>query len=59
LGKTVAGTQFPNSAGKVGYPFLPHHYMLLGVVMLVASVLLLVLCQVVFRRLENRFAERL
>lgn len=59
LGKQVAGTQFPDSADQVGFPFLPNHYMLLGLVMLVASLILLVVCQLVFRRLETKFAERL
>ena len=59
LGKQVAGETFPTDANQVGYPFLPHHYMLLGVVMLVGSTLLLVVCQMAFRRLETRFAERL
>jgi hypothetical protein len=33
--------------------------MLLGLVMLLVSVVLLVLCQLAFRRLEGKFAERL
>jgi hypothetical protein len=33
--------------------------MLLGVVMFFASCLILVVCQLVFRRLEGQFAERL
>ena len=50
---------FPNKAGDVGFPYLPHHYMLLGCLMLVASGVILVLCQLAFRRLEGKFAEML
>ncbi|MEO5711522.1 MAG: ABC transporter permease [Nocardioidaceae bacterium] len=43
----------------VGYPVLPHHLFLLGFVMLAASLVILVLCQRAFSRLEGKFAERL
>jgi len=59
LGQDFEGTPLPTDAGDIGFPYLPHHMMLLGVVMLVASCIILVLCQMVFRRLEGQFAERL
>jgi ABC-2 type transport system permease protein len=59
LGKTVSGTRFPDNAGDVGFPFLPQHYLALGFVMLAFSMVLLALCQLIFRRVEGRFAERL
>jgi ABC-2 type transport system permease protein len=59
LGEPVEGGTFPLDADDVGFPYLPHHLMLLGVVMLVVSLVLLVLCQLAFRRLEGKFAERL
>ncbi len=43
----------------VGFPDLPGHLFLLGWVMLGASLVILVLCQVAFARLEGKFAERL
>jgi len=42
----------------IGWPTMPHHYFLLGWVMLFASLVVLVLCQMAFRRLENKIAER-
>ena len=59
LGKNVSGTRFPDHAGQVGFPFLPQHYLALGFVMLAFSMVLLALCQLIFRRVEGRFAERL
>jgi ABC-2 type transport system permease protein len=59
LGKPVGADRFPEKASDVGFPYLPHHYMLLGCLMFVVSCLLLVLCQMAFRRLERKFAERL
>jgi len=59
LGKTVSGTRFPDKASEVGFPFLPQHYLALGFVMLAFSMVLLALCQLIFRRVEGRFAERL
>jgi ABC-2 type transport system permease protein len=44
---------------QVGYPVLPHHLFLLGWLMLAVSLIILVLCQKVFSRLEGKFAERL
>jgi ABC-2 type transport system permease protein len=46
----------PNS---IGFPDLPDHLYMRGVVMLVSSFVVLGLCQLVFRRLEAKFAERL
>ena len=43
----------------VGYPVLPDHLFLWGWGMLCGSVIILVLCQVAFSRLEGKFAERL
>ena len=45
--------------GAVGYPVMPHHLFLLGGVMLFVSFIALLLCQLVFTRLESKFAERL
>jgi ABC-2 type transport system permease protein len=59
LGQTVSGTKFPDNAGDVGFPFLPQHYLALGFIMLAFSLALLGICQLVFRRVEGRFAERL
>lgn len=46
-------------ASLVGYPMQPHHLFLLGLVMLVVSLVILVLCQKAFSKLEGKFAERL
>jgi len=43
----------------IGFPHLPNHLFLLGWLMLAASFVVLVLCQLAFSRLEGRFAERL
>jgi ABC-2 type transport system permease protein len=43
----------------VGYPDLPNHLFLLGWMMLGASLIVLVLCQLGFNKLETKFAERL
>jgi ABC-2 type transport system permease protein len=43
----------------LGFPDLPHHLFLLGWGMLAASLVILVLCQLGFNRLEGKFAERL
>ncbi|HET7385272.1 MAG TPA: ABC transporter permease [Nocardioidaceae bacterium] len=50
---------FPTDPTKVGYPHMPHHYFLLGWAILGASVIVLVLCQMVFTKLETKIAERL
>jgi ABC-2 type transport system permease protein len=50
---------FPAKLSDVGFPFLPHNYMELGLLMLGISCIILVICQMVFRRLEGKFAERL
>jgi ABC-2 type transport system permease protein len=44
---------------QVGFPVLPNNLFLLGGIMLVASLVILVLCQLAFSRLEGKFAERL
>jgi len=44
---------------KLGFPNMPHHLFGLGLVMLVISLVILVLCQWAFSRLEGKFAERL
>jgi ABC-2 type transport system permease protein len=49
----------PADQSQVGFPVMPNHLMFLGVLMLVVSLVILVLCQMAFRRLEGRFAERL
>jgi ABC-2 type transport system permease protein len=53
-------TCLPNGdPGQLGYPNLPHHLFGLGFLMLAVSLVILVLCQRVFSRLEGKFAERL
>jgi len=59
LPTTVGKKGFPDDVHDIGFPYMPHHLMLLGVTMLVVSTIFLVLCQMVFRRLEGNFAERL
>jgi ABC-2 type transport system permease protein len=59
LGKGTGVNAFPTDVGDIGYPTMPHHYMALGWLMLGISLVLLVLCQLAFRRLEGRFADRL
>ncbi len=49
----------PTLAQAAAFPHMPNHLFLLGFVMLTASLVALVLCQMAFRRLENKFAERL
>jgi ABC-2 type transport system permease protein len=56
---TVGKKGFPDDVSQIGFPYMPHQLVLLGVTMLVVSGILLVLCQMVFRRLEGKFAERL
>jgi ABC-2 type transport system permease protein len=57
---TAAGQKgMPADPNDVGFPYLPHHLYLLGWGMLVASLVILVLCQMGFNRLEGKFAERL
>jgi ABC-2 type transport system permease protein len=46
-------------ATRIGFPELPHHVFLLGLGMLGGSLVVLVLCQIAFSRLEGKFAERL
>ena len=59
LPTTLGEKGYPTDIDDIGFPYLPHHLFPLGGVMLVASLLFLVLCQLVFRRLEGKFAERL
>lgn len=56
---TLGKQNFPDKASEVGFPYMPHQLMLLGVAMLFISLIVLVLCQMAFRRLEGKFAERL
>lgn len=56
---TLGKEGYPEKVSDVGFPYLPHDLMLLGLVMLLVSTVLLVLCQLAFRRLEGKFAERL
>ena len=44
---------------KLGFPNMPNHLFALGLLMLVISAIILVLCQRAFSRLEGKFAERL
>lgn len=58
--RTLTTNCLPNGdPSLIGYPDLPHHLYLLGFVMLAVSLVILVLCQVAFSRLEGKFAERL
>jgi ABC-2 type transport system permease protein len=59
LGEGPPGHEYPTDINDIGFPDLPHHLFLLGWGMLVASLVVLVLCQWAFRRLEGKFAERL
>jgi ABC-2 type transport system permease protein len=59
LGQGTKDAHIPADASDVGFPIIPDHLILLGVVMLVASLVVLLLCQLGFRRLETKFAERL
>jgi ABC-2 type transport system permease protein len=59
LGQSFEGQMLPADADDVGFPYLPHHLFLLGWGMLAVSLVILVLCQQAFRRLEGKFAERL
>ncbi|NUR09759.1 MAG: ABC transporter permease [Nocardioidaceae bacterium] len=51
--------KIPADQSQVGFPVMPDHLMSLGWFMLFASLVILVLCQLAFRRLEGKFAERL
>jgi len=59
VGQRFEGHQLSTHIEKIGYPYMPHHLLLLGWGMLLASLVVLVLCQKAFRRLEGKFAERL
>ena len=53
-------TCLPNGdPSQLGYPNMPHHLFGLGFLMLGISLVILVLCQRAFSRLEGKFAERL
>jgi ABC-2 type transport system permease protein len=62
---TAAARSAPNmclpggDVSAVGYPVLPNHLVGLGFLMLAVSLVILVLCQRAFSRLEGKFAERL
>jgi ABC-2 type transport system permease protein len=57
---TILGDKgYPTDISEIGFPTFPHDLLLLGLVMLAASLVILVLCQRAFRRLEGKFAERL
>jgi ABC-2 type transport system permease protein len=59
LGEGPPGGEYPSDISDIGFPYLPHHLFLLGWGMLVVSLVFLVVCQRIFRRLEGKFAERL
>lgn len=59
LPTTLGEKGYPTDIQDIGFPSLPHHLFLLGGVMLAATLVILVICQLVFRRLEGKFAERL
>jgi ABC-2 type transport system permease protein len=59
LGEGPPGNPFPTDIQDVGFPHLPHHLFLLGGAMLAATLVVLVISQLVFRRLEGKFADRL
>jgi ABC-2 type transport system permease protein len=53
-------TCLPNGdPSQLGYPNMPHHLFGLGFLMLAISLVILVMCQRAFSRLEGKFAERL
>jgi ABC-2 type transport system permease protein len=56
---TLGKKGYPDKVSDFGFPYVPHHLMGYGALMLLASLIILVLCQMVFRRLEGQFAERL
>lgn len=56
---TLGKKGFPDDVSQIGFPYLPHHLIALGFGMLAISCVALVLSQMVFRRLEPTFAERL
>jgi ABC-2 type transport system permease protein len=59
LGEGRGAAHIPADASQVGFPIMPDHVIMLGLVMLVASLVILLLAQLGFRRLEGKFAERL
>lgn len=59
LPTTLGKKGYPTDIGDIGFPTLPHHLFLLGWAMLGLSLVFLVFCQRMFRRLEGKFAERL
>jgi ABC-2 type transport system permease protein len=50
---------YPSDISDIGFPYMPHHLFLLGWGMLAFSLVFLIVCQRIFRRLEGKFAERL
>lgn len=59
LGQGQGAMHLPADGSQVGFPIMPDHLMLLGLLMLLVSLVILLLCQLGFRRLEGKFAERL
>jgi ABC-2 type transport system permease protein len=59
LGQGKGAEHIPADQSQVGFPTMPAHLMGLGFLMLGISLVILVFCQIIFRRLEGKFAERL
>jgi ABC-2 type transport system permease protein len=59
LGQGRGDERIPADQSQVGFPIMPEHLIALGFLMLAVSLVILVLCQIAFRRLEGKFAERL
>lgn len=48
----------PTTGYQIGWPYVPHHYWLLGFVTLGVVLVVLGMCQMAFNRMENQIAER-
>jgi ABC-2 type transport system permease protein len=59
LPTTLGKEGYPTDIDDIGFPYLPHDLFLLGGVTLAATLVILMACQLMFRRLEGKFAERL
>lgn len=59
LGQGPKKNPYPTDIQDIGFPHLPEHLFVRGFVMLGATLVVLVICQLVFRRLEGKFADRL
>jgi ABC-2 type transport system permease protein len=59
LGEGKGAEHVPADQAQVGFPIMPDHLIALGFLMLTVSLVILVFCQIAFRRLEGKFAERL